>query len=203
MNFKGFLLPLVQLSFAGILFCCYAFKNVYTKMVTPVPRHQQTTNGGEKEKATQSLAAVMQWHKTSQHKPNRCPFLRENSSGHFRANKKACNNCLNLLGSSKLVSDNYLDYWQTYFNDKVLQLGKVNVKGKVPEGGNFDFILIAHEPELVLNQLKQLNFTASSITGNTALVRGTLPEPPFDYGFKIAQENGKSQVKNIATVNDN
>jgi hypothetical protein len=67
-----------------------------------------------------------------------------------------------------------------------------------PDGFEFDLVLITQEPELVLNEINNLQFMVSEKNGDKAMLQivGEL-----GYDFELIKENGKWMIAYIATMN--
>ena len=152
--------------------------------------------------AQKVITKFLQWYKINLHKANSFPLLKKDCAGNYMVNKKAVSNYLNLLKSSKFISGEYIAHWQIYFDDKAAELNNHPMQSDLPEGFDFDFILITQEPELVLNQLSRLKFKTVSINRSVALIGVTLPsDKSVQYEFEMYKVKDDWQIGYISTPN--
>ena len=152
--------------------------------------------------AQKVITKFLQWYKLNLHKANSFPLLKKDSAGNYMVNKKAVSDYLNFLKSSKFISGKYIAHWQIYFDDKAAELKDQPMQSDMPEGFDFDFILITQEPELVLNQLNRLKFKTVSINKTVALIGVTLPsDKSIQYEFEMYKVKDDWQIGYISTPN--
>ena len=152
--------------------------------------------------AQKVITKFLQWYKINLHKANSFPLLNKDSAGNYMVNKKAVSEYLNFLKSSKFISGKYIAHWQIYFDDKAAELNTHPIKSDMPEGFDFDFILITQEPETVLNQLSRLKFKTVSINKAVALIGVTLPsDKSVQYEFEMYKVKDDWQIGYISTPN--
>ena len=129
-------------------------------------------------------------------------MLVKDSKGFYMLNKKASMGYLNFLKTSNLVSAKYIVYWKKYFDDKAIMLKKEKIKSDIPEGFDFDFVLITQEPEIILNRIDSLQLNTLSITDSKAVIGvKLLSDLSVDYEFEMDKTSQGWQVSYIATQN--
>lgn len=144
----------------------------------------------------------LKWYKANLHKANSFRILIKDSAGNFMINRKAVTAYLNFMRSSKCLSANYLAYWQTYFDDKAIQLSKDKIQSDIPEGFDFDFVLITQEPEIILNNISRLKLKTVSISKTVALIGVKLPsDNSVEYEFEMYKSKDGWQIDYISTPN--
>ena len=190
--------------FKKIVLICLCLS--YYFIATAIPINEKTKIGAVVKNdpipAQKVITKFLQWYKINLHKANSFPLLIKDSAGNYMVNKKAVSDYLNFLKRSKFISGKYIAYWQTYFNDKAAELKNHPVQSDMPEGFDFDFILITQEPELVLNQLSRLKFKTVSINRSVALIGVTLPsDKSVQYEFEMYKVKDDWQIGYISTPN--
>ena len=91
-----------------------------------------------------------------------------------------------------------MDIWLKYFKDRSQYLLENLQNEGPPEGFEFDLVLITQEPELVLNEIDNLQFLVSENDGNKSILQ-IIGE--FGYDIELINENGKWMIEYIATMN--
>jgi hypothetical protein len=149
-----------------------------------------------------SIVSFLQWYKLNIGKTNKFSILINDSNGYFKVNRKAYTGYLDFIKSSSFVSDRYIDYWKIYFADKEDYLANQSIKTYVPEGFDFDFVLVTQEPELVLNNISNINFNLVSMNDTVALVALSLPgNDSITYEFEMYKGTEGWQIGYISTPN--
>src|SRR6185437_2931306 len=120
--------------------------------------------------AINTIIKFLQWYKVNLHKTNNFSILKKDSKGNFMIDKLACTAYLNFLKSRNCLSEKYIHYWQTFFDEKADDLKKNHVQSDIPEGFDEDFVLITQEPDLVLQQINRMKFKTISINRSAALI---------------------------------
>ena len=152
--------------------------------------------------AQKVITKFLQWYKINLHKANSFPLLNKDSAGNYMVNKRAVSDYLNFLKSSKSISGKYIAHWQIYFDNKAAELNNHPMQSDMPEGFDFDFILITQEPELVLNQLSRLKFKTVSINRSVVLIGVTLPsDTSVQYEFEMYKVKDDWQIGYISSPN--
>jgi len=152
--------------------------------------------------AKQIIIKFLQWYKVNLHKANSFPILTKDSAGNYMIDKVAYTNYLIFLKSSKCISAKYIGYWQTYFDDKAVELQKNPIQSDIPEGFDFDFVLITQEPDIVLNQLNSVQYKTASINNTVALIDLKWPgKDPMEYQFEMYKGKDGWQIGYISTPN--
>ena len=179
------------------LFVCCCFNDVFannyeaTIIITNDPTPVQ-----------QTVIKFLKWYKANLNKANSFPLLIKDSAGNFMVNKSACTDYLNFLKSSNCISQKYIDYWQVYFADKATELRDHPGQSDMPEGFDFDFVLISQEPELVLNQIGRIKFKNISMNASVAMIGLKWPgKNSMEYEFEMYKTKSGWQIGYISTPN--
>lgn len=152
--------------------------------------------------AQKVITQFLQWYKMNLHNANSFPFLKKDSARNYMVDKKAVTDYLNFIKSSKFISPKYIVHWQTYFDDKAIELEEHPLQSDLPEGFDLDFVLITQEPELVLNRISRLKFTTVSMNKSVALIGVTLPsDKSVQYEFEMYKSKEGWQIGYISTPN--
>ncbi len=150
----------------------------------------------------QVIIKFLQWYKVNINKANSFPILIKDSSDYFMVNKKAVSDYLNFLKSSKCISPKYLAYWQIFFDDKALQLKKDKIQSDIPEGFDFDFVLITQEPDQVLKQISRTKFKTIAANTSVALMGVSWTgKDSMEYEFEMYKGKDGWQIDYISTPN--
>lgn len=146
----------------------------------------------------QSVKGFLEWYKTNYTKSNSFGFTYQDKQGNFHVSIPQGEEYLSFLKSSGYISDKYVDIWLKYFKDKATYMEENLQNEGPPEGFEFDLVLITQEPELVLNEINNLQFMVSEKNGDKAILQivGEL-----GYDFELIKENGKWMIAYIATMN--
>ena len=184
----------------GLIIFCTDYTNIFARKLIGKPVSSSIVK--ESTKVKNSIVAFLQWYKLNLHKANSFPLLAKDSSGYYMLNKQAAGNYLNFMRSSKCVSEKYIGYWKTYFNEKADMLKNEKLTSDIPEGFDFDFVLITQEPELILNKIAQLKLNIISMNASTALVSVTLPSVTIvTYEFEMYKVKALWKIGYISTPN--
>jgi len=184
----------------SLVIFCAEIANTFAQKPSAKPASSAIVK--ESTKVKNSIVAFLQWYKVNLHEANKFPLLAKDSLGYYAVNKKAADDYLNFMRSSKWVSEKYIAYWITYFNDKAEMLKKEKLTSDMPEGFDFDFVLITQEPELILNKITQLKMSIISMNASTALVSVKLPSfADVAYEFEMYKENEVWKIGYISTPN--
>jgi hypothetical protein len=195
-------LTIPQLMVICILFCCYTFKHTSSIESRTIISNRTATVTTDSAAVTKSIIDFLRWYKTKLNKANSFPLLAKDNKDYFMVNKKACSDYLNFLKSSSFISQKYVSYWQTYFDDKAAMLEKVKVQSDIPEGFDMDFVLFTQEPDLVLDKLDSLKLKIVSIDKTVASVELTLPsDSSIQYEFEMNKSKDGWQIEYISTSN--
>ena len=163
---------------------------------------QPATVVNDSVQVKKSIVDFLKWYKVNLNKANNFPILVKDSCGNYEVSKKAYKDYLNYLLSSKLVSTRYAGYWETYFKDKANELKDNPIQSDVPEGFDFDFILITQEPELILNRIDRMKLNIVSMSDSVAMVSLKIPnDDTIEYEFEMYKSKAGWQIGYIATPN--
>ena len=117
-------------------------------------------------------------------------------------NKGAVAAYFNFMKRSKCLSAKYITYWQTYFDDKAIELKRDKINSDIPEGFDMDLVLITQEPELVLNNISRLKFKTVSMNKSVAVIGVKLPsDNSVQYEFELRKNKEGWQIDYISTAN--
>lgn len=116
-------------------------------------------------------------------------------------NKKGVTDYFNFIKSSKCISPKYIAQWQTFFDDKAIQLANEKIQSDIPEGFDLDFMLITQEPELILDHISHLAFRTVSMNKYTAFIGVTLPsDNTVQYKFEMYKVKDEWQIGYITSM---
>jgi len=191
---------MIKLILPFVILCSYAYQ--YTPAARQMAAATTKTNENESTKVIKSITGFLNWYNAQLHKANSFPFLAKDGNGFYVIDKKACSNYLAFLRSSKYISQNYIDAWQVFFDDKATLLKEQKMKDDIPEDFDMDFILMTQEPEVVLNNISKLKFKVVTMNSKTALIDVKLPaDSTVDYKFEMINGKGGWQIEYISTAN--
>ena len=185
------------------LFCILCFCCATGKAVPDYKNYQEHgLQNADPLPAQKVILNFLQWYKINLHKANSFPILIKDSSDYFMVNKKAVTGYLNFLKSSKCISDKYIAHWQIFFDDKAIQLKKDKIQSDIPEDFDFDFVLIAQEPDLILNQISHVIPKTISANNSVALIGVSWPgKDLLKYEFEMYKTKNGWQIGYISTPN--
>lgn len=148
------------------------------------------------------ISDFLRWYKNNISTARTFRILTRDSSGNYMVSNKACSDYFTFLGNSGYISKQYIGYWQTYFKHKETELREHPQKDYVPEGFDFDFILITQNPETILNQVDNLKYNIVSMSDSVALVGMKLPaENAVQYEFEMYKAKEGWKLGYISTPN--
>lgn len=152
--------------------------------------------------AQKVIIKFLQWYKANLNKANSFPILIKDRNDYYTINKKAVTDYLNYMKSSKCVSPKYLEHWQNFFDGRAIQLKKNKLKSDIPEGFDYDFVLITQEPDLVLNQISRAKFKTISTTTSACLIDASWPaKDSMKYKFEMNYGKDGWQISYISIPN--
>ena len=176
--------------------CCYVCN------AAPVPGNKIRFANNESPTAQQVVVKFLKWYKANLSKANNFPFLKKDSAGNYIVDKTVAGSYLSFIKSSGCIAQQYIDYWKVYFDDKAIQLKGEPMQSDVPEGFDFDLVLITQEPELILNKIDRLKFKTVSLKGSTAVISMKCPgDDSIDYEFEMHKTKTGWQIGYISTSN--
>lgn len=146
----------------------------------------------------ETVKGFLKWYKENYKQANSFGFTYQDKQGNYHVSISQGEEYLNFLKSSAYISDKYVDAWLKYFKDKAQYLEENLQNEGPPEGFEFDLVLITQEPELVLNEINNLQFAVSENDGSKAILQIA---GQFGYDFELIKENGKWMIEYIATMN--
>ena len=146
----------------------------------------------------QAVLGFLSWYKNNYSEANSFGLTYQDKQGNFHVSTVNCEKYLQFLKSSGYISDNYVQAWQKYFNDRAIYMDENLQSEGPPEGFEFDLVLITQEPELMLNEIDKLQFAVSENDGKKAILQVA---GQFGYDFEMVKENGKWTIEYIATMN--
>lgn len=183
------------ITFFLFMCCCfnYTVANNHVEMILvsedPVP-------------VQKTIIKFLKWYNANLNKANSFPLLIKDSAGNFMVNKPACTDYLNFLKSSNCISQKYIDHWKIYFEDKATELKDHPSQSDIPEGFDFDFVLITQEPELVLNQIERIKFKTVSMNASVAMIGLKWPGNNYmEYEFEMYKTKAGWEIGYISTPN--
>ena len=117
-------------------------------------------------------------------------------------NKPACSRYLALLKSSGCLSDKYIAYWKSFFDDKAIGLENNPEQSDIPDGFDLDFVLLTQEPDLVLNHISEIKFGVVTTYKNNIVVSLRWPQKDAkQYNFEMLRSAAGWQIDYISTPN--
>ena len=147
----------------------------------------------------QSVKGFLEWYKTNYKEANSFGFTYQDKQGNYQVSISQGEEYLKFLKSSGFISEKYVIDWLKYFVDKAQYLLENPQNEGPPEGFEFDLVLITQEPELVLNEINNLQFVVLGNTGSKAILQ--IVGDFVGYNFELIKENGKWKIEYIATMN--
>ena len=107
-----------------------------------------------------------------------------------------------MLKSSECLSNKYIAYWKSFFDDKAIGLEDNPIQSDIPGGFDLDFVLITQEPELVLSHINEMKFqTVSMYNNNIVIAMKRLQKDAMQYNFEIHKSSSFCQIDYISTSN--
>jgi len=153
-------------------------------------------------KAQQVIIKFLKWYKVNLSNANNFPILIKDSADNFMVNKAACTDYLNFLKTSQCISRKYIKHWKVYFDDKASKLSDHPLQSDVPEGFDFDFVLITQEPDLVLDQIDHIKFKTISMNASVAVIEVKWPRiNSLEYKFEMYKTIAGWQIGYISNPN--
>ena len=140
----------------------------------------------------------LKWYKNNYEKANNFGFTYQDKQGNYQVSVAQGEEYLNFLKRSGYISDKYVELWFQYFKDKAKYLEENLQTEGPPEGFEFDLVLITQEPEILLNEIHNLQFAVGENNGTKALL-----QMAGDWGYEIemVKENDKWLIEYISTLN--
>ncbi|MEO5889325.1 MAG: hypothetical protein ABIQ31_03690 [Ferruginibacter sp.] len=149
-----------------------------------------------------NITGFLRWYKDNYKKANSFPLLIKDKADNFMVNKTAYTDYLAFLNSSNYLSPKYIGYWETFFIDKEKELNKNKIKSDIPDGFDFDLVLITQEPDILLNKIDSIKFNITSMNDSVALVGMRLPsDSSIEYEFEMYKTKNTWQIGYISTPN--
>lgn len=150
-----------------------------------------------------SITGFLQWYKKNIRRSNSFAMLGTDAKGYTFVQKKACQDYLDFVKSSRFISNKFIAHWQRYFDDQAIKIKREKLtKDDVPEGFDFDFVLITQEPEIVLNKIDSLRFKIISLKKTMAIMQVTLPsDDSVQYEFEMQKTKAGWLIDYISTPN--
>ena len=178
-----------------LLCCCIGDAAAYQQKVSVMEQHDPTT-------PQQVIIKFLKWYKVNLNKANNFPFLVKDSAGNFMVNKTASTDYLNFLKTSQCISQKYIEHWKVFFNDKATELIEHPNQSDVPEGFDFDLVLITQEPDIILNKIANRKFKIVSMNEKVALIGVTLPsDKSVKHEFEMYKTKAGWQIGYISSPN--
>lgn len=185
-----------------ILLCCLFICGCYACNAMPALAAKAPCVNTDALTAQQVIVKFLRWYKINLNKANNFPFLTKDTAGNYMVDKTAATNYLDFLKGSGCISQQYISHWRTYFDDKAKQLKNEPMQSDVPEGFDFDLVLITQEPEIILNKIDRLKLKLISIKGSTAVISVKCPgDDTIDYEFEMFKTKTGWQISYISTAN--
>jgi len=187
---------MIKILLSCVILCSYGYQYA--------PPAGETTKvyADESAKVIKNITGFLNWYNTHLHQVSAFLFLAKDGQGFYVINKKACSNYLAFLKSSNYISQNYIDAWQVFFDDKSTLLKEQKMKDDIPEDFDMDFILMTQEPEIVLNNIHKLKFKVVTMNSKTALIDVKLPgDSTVEYKFEMINGKAGWQIEYISTMN--
>ena len=157
---------------------------------------------GDTAQVQENIEDFLRWYKKNLKQATSFPILARDSAGRYRVDSLAYTAYLNFMLSSRLISPQYVGYWQTFFRDKQTLLLTDTITTSIPEDFDFDFVLFTQKPEEVLNKIDSLHFNIMSMSDSAALVGITLPaNDSLAYEFEMYKGKNGWQIGYISTPN--
>ncbi|MEO6000995.1 MAG: hypothetical protein ABIN89_29380 [Chitinophagaceae bacterium] len=130
------------------------------------------------------------------------PILGKNSLGNFMVNKTAYTGFLNFLTRSNFIAPQYIGLWRIFFEDKEAELKQNPLRTGIPEGFDFDFVLITAQPQILLNKIDSIQYNITSMSDSAALVGVKWPDTNLaEYEFEMFKSKEGWQIGYISTPN--
>lgn len=145
-----------------------------------------------------TVKEFLSWYKSNYTQANSFGFTYQDKQGNYHVSIAQGEEYLKYLKSSGYISDKYVEDWLKYFIDKAAYLEENLQNEGPPEGFEFDLVLITQEPELVLNEVNNLQFAVTENNGEKAILQVA---GDFGYDFEMVKENGNWKIAYIATMN--
>ena len=197
MNKKFFKNKIKKIVISYLFICC-----CYVCNAASAPGDKIGFANNELPTAQQVVVKFLKWYKANLTKANNFHFLKKDSVGNYMVDRTAANSYLSFMKSSGCIAQQYIDYWKVYFDDKAIQLKGEPMQSDVPEGFDFDLVLITQEPELILNKIERLKFKTISMKGSTAIISMKCPgDDSIDYEFEMHKTKTGWQIGYISTSN--
>ncbi|MBK8517209.1 MAG: hypothetical protein IPL55_13285 [Saprospiraceae bacterium] len=155
-------------------------------------------NNSDSVAITKSIKGFLLWYKSNYNKANSVGFTKSDKKGNYVVDMVACNKYLAILKSSTFISERYLTEWRKYFESKSQAFIDNPQNEGPPEGFDFDLVLLNQEPDLILNNVKNLKFKVKEMHKTTAIVE-VMGE--FTYNFEMRKINGKWMIDYIGSEN--
>ena len=177
--------------------------NSFSRFSLHQPSNTIVTSSKDGIQVKKVIIDFLQWYKLNIKKANSFAMIDYDQQGLAFVNLKECAAYLQFIRSSKLVSSRYYNYWKKYFDDEAIKIKNDRLtKDDVPEGFDFDFVLITQEPEIMLDNIKKLKFRLVSETSKEAVMEVLLPgQENFRYEFELQKTKTGWLIDYISTAN--
>lgn len=177
--------------------------NSFSRFSLNQPSNTIVTSSKDGIQVKKVIIDFLQWYKLNIKKANNFAMIDYDQQGLAFVNLKECAAYLQFIRSSKLVSSRYYNYWKKYFDDEAIKIKNDRLtKDDVPEGFDFDFVLITQEPEIMLDNIKKLKFRLVSETSKEAVMEVLLPgQENFRYEFELQKTKTGWLIDYISTAN--
>ena len=203
MKFSSALRKFIPLLVAGMLCGYLSAKAKSFPYQNPFSGRGLQSRSTDSIQIRKSVYGFLQWYKTNIKKANGFGMIDYDTKGFAFVKLQACQDYLSFIKSSKQVSTKYIGYWRKYFEDEAQKIKKDKLtKDDVPEGFDFDFVLITQEPEIVLDSLKNLQFKLVSLNSKAAVMEISLPGNEYiKYEFEMQRTANGWVIDYISTAN--
>lgn len=147
--------------------------------------------------AAQTVLTFLTWYKKHIQAANRIPLVNQQAGKRYSVNMKNGERYLAYLKSSQLLTDSYLNGWQTFFKESQEGFRLIPQTEGPPTGFDYDLVMLNQDADMQLASLKSLKIKQVKIDRQQASVTCVL----FDtYEFRLVRDTNKWLINEILNL---
>ena len=144
--------------------------------------------------ATQTVVDFLHWYKTNIGLISQINLVDQQPGKNYSINQKNTERYLIYLKTSELLTDYYLNEWQTFFQERQAGFLATPQNEGPPTGFDYDLVMLTQDVGMQMDSLATLKINSVTVHQNQASVKLFLLE---DYEFHLVKQHHRWLINEI------
>ncbi|WP_420150214.1 hypothetical protein, partial [Spirosoma sp.] len=146
---------------------------------------------------TQTVLDFLHWYKANLQSISQIDLVNQQPGENYSVNARNSDRYLTYLKTSELLTENYINEWRTFFQDRQAGFLATPQQEGLPTGFDYDLVMLTQNIDMLMDSLETVKVNSVQTGQNQASVQFFLLE---EYEFRLVKEHDRWLINEILNL---